>query len=119
MYNLFLDDFRDPQEAYDYKADNDYLDLEWIVVRSYSAFVQMIEQKGLPEIISFDHDLTLEFYKGEESYDQLNVKTGYHCAQWLVEFCKSKHLPIPEYKIHTMNPLGEMNIRNVLEDVKN
>ena len=52
MYHLFLDDIRTPDMIYEPKQAQ-----EFIVVRSYTAFVAYIQENGLPQYISFDNDL--------------------------------------------------------------
>lgn len=113
-YKLFLDDFRKPEEAYKMTNDPVYLE-EWIICKKYQKFIDCIEEKGLPEIISFDHDLSARMYSGRISYREMKVKSGYHCAIWLIEYCKENQLPLPEYKIHTVNKLGYENILKILE----
>jgi acyl CoA:acetate/3-ketoacid CoA transferase alpha subunit len=51
-YKLFLDDLRTVQMVYANAQDGDF-----VVVRTYEAFVQCITDRGLPEFISFDNDL--------------------------------------------------------------
>jgi hypothetical protein len=92
MVKLFLDDVRTP-------PDN-----TWIVLRNYSEAVQFIANKGVPDIISFDHDL------GEE-------ESGYDFAKWLVQ----KHLDGDidilniEIRIHSANPVGRENIQGLFK----
>lgn len=91
MRKLFLDDCR---KAPDYT---------WDVVRNYDQFVAYIQLHGVPDIISFDHDLGQE-----ESVE----KTGYDCAKWLVE---RGLLPSKGYYVHSMNPVGKDNIDFVMQ----
>jgi hypothetical protein len=74
-YNLFLDDYRMPKDAFAYMHLKIYLDVEWIVVRNYQAFISLIEGKGIPDMISFDHDLADEHYDKEivqgQTYDEI------------------------------------------------
>lgn len=56
-YNLYLDDFRDPRDSGYYLNNPIYETLEWVVVRNYDEFVKCVEENGVPEVISFDHDL--------------------------------------------------------------
>jgi NAD+-processing family protein with receiver domain len=106
MRKLFLDDTRKPP------------DFTWDVVRNYEEFVAYITLHGVPDIISFDHDLGFEHYPfNEESpgkeipYDSYNEKTGYHCAQWLVE----NHKLPKQYLVHSMNMIGKANIEFVMD----
>jgi hypothetical protein len=115
---LFLDDERLPRDV-------TWIDLPlgpWVVVRSYAEFTRLIEKDGLPDHISFDHDLGLEHYQAYEKacsvpvpapppYDSFKEKTGYHCARWLVDYCIDHGwLALPSYTIHSKNVIGEGNI---------
>lgn len=106
MKKLFLDDCRKSPDS------------SWDVVRSYIEFVSYIDKNGVPDYISFDHDLSFEHYPlAEENpgkdipYNQYNEKTGYDCAKWLIE---RGTLP-KHYRIHSMNPAGALNIRFVMQ----
>lgn len=90
MTKLFLDDVRDP-------PDN-----SWVTVRSFDDFIGWIVLHGVPDLISFDHDL------GE------NQPTGMDCAKWLVE----NELPIKGWKVHSANPPGHANIESLLSNWK-
>jgi hypothetical protein len=111
MRKLFLDDSRKPP------------DFTWDVVKSYEQFIAYIKLHGVPDIISFDHDLGDEHYavyqdtphvsegKAQDYYGKFQEKTGYDCAKWLVE---NNKLP-KEFYVHSMNPVGALNIRFVME----
>lgn len=124
-YNLFLDD--DPKRI-PHKLSWIQLPLvEWTIVRSYQAFVDIILKEGIPEIISFDHDLADEHYQEffahtKENrpleYSNLTEKTGRDAALWLANYCVDNHTPIPVYYIHTLNPDGGANIVSILESAK-
>lgn len=116
MYKLFLDDLRNPIDAYFYMHAPIYNEEGWTIVRNYAEFVDMITSQGIPEIVSFDHDLGPEAYKCQTDipYDQFTEKTGYHCAQWLINYCIDHNKNIPKYVlIHTMNPVGRQNIESL------
>jgi len=85
---LFLDDVREAPDG------------SWHVVRSYDEFVRYIEAHGMPDEISFDHDL------GD------GVPSGMDCAKWLVE----TERPVPRFTVHSANPPGRMNIFSLLEN---
>jgi hypothetical protein len=106
-YNLFLDDVREP---------NLFLNdtRTWVIVRGYNDFVKIITERGLPEFISFDHDLADEHYNQIVDYEKYVEKTGYDCAKWLMEYCIKNNKTLPNYQIHSMNPVGRMNINMVL-----
>ena len=93
-YALYLDDERSPKT-----------DREWVIVRSYDAFVAIIEERGLPSHMSLDHDL------GEDS------KSGFKCAKWLVERCLDEgwDLTPVDINVHSANTVGRENIRGLLE----
>lgn len=98
---LFLDDVRTPFNS------------RVAVVRNYDEFVAYIEKNGVPDLISFDHDLSFEHYPlGENNpgmsipYDGYKEKTGLHCARYLIE----NKLPVKYWTVHSMNVTGKMNI---------
>ena len=89
---LYLDDIRTVPTGY-------------FLVTSYDEFVSFLKEHGLPIFISFDHDL------GEG-------KTGYDCAKYLVEYCLDHFKTLPDYKVHSQNPVGKENIEKLLENFK-
>lgn len=115
---LFLDDIRYPIEAYHYTRQDIFLRKDWYIVRSYEQFVDRILEKGLPEMISFDHDLAEIHYLKPDS-DEYIEKTGYDCAKWLVEYCMDYYLDLPKFYCHSMNPVGKENIESLLKNFKN
>ncbi len=141
-YNLFLDDMRKPEHAYIHpKRDGNSIVItshslenmsgvpnnDWVVVRTYEDFVQTIEEKGIPNAVSFDHDLDEEhirhYYKVTEStgvikYDNLKVKTGKHCAEYFVQKYKELQPPhIPHVYIHSANQWGVQEIKRALKEI--
>jgi len=129
-YKLFLDDNVErrwppskvvwvPGMVYD---DND----NWILCQNYDEFVSCILKNGLPEFISFDHDLSYEHEKEGArvnftkffDYSRVEEKTGLHCAKWLVDYCIDNKLKLPEYVIHSMNTGGVVNISTYLKNAK-
>lgn len=115
---LFLDDIRYPIEAYHYTKNDIFLRKDWHIVRNYEQFVNRIVEKGLPEMISFDHDLADIHYLKPDS-DEYKEKTGYDCAKWLIEYCMDNFLDVPKFYCHSMNPVGKKNILSLLENYKN
>lgn len=118
-YNLFLDDVRDPSMVANYahwSLRAMYRLDKWNIVRSYEEFVAYIEEFGLPEVISFDHDLSEEHYAPESEGWVYVEKTGLDCAKWLCEYCDKNEKELPEWYIHSMNPVGAENIRKQLEN---
>lgn len=121
-YNLFLDDERTPLDTFGYTNNPIYLNVEWKIVRTYDAFVSYILKYGVPKMISFDHDLGEEHYKKcigvtVINYDELEEKTGYDAAKWLVEFSMDNgFMELPKCYIHTMNTVGGENIKCLLNN---
>jgi hypothetical protein len=60
----------------------------------------------------------MNLHKGEFRYDKMKEKTGFDCAKWLVNYCLERNLDLPEYFIHTMNPIGAENIKSLFENYK-
>ena len=125
MSKLFIDDIRKPldvKHAWHKGAWEEFPSLfSWDIVRSYADFTKYILDKGLPTVISFDHDLSFEHYPQDEesmiaaiNYAKFNEKTGYDCAKWLVDYCMTNNLPLPDFYVHSFNPVGRMNIINFL-----
>ncbi len=107
---LWLDDYRDcfsdPEWLVFSPIDQD----EVVWVKNYTEFVRYINDIGIPDAISFDHDLG-EFINGEE-------KTGYNCVQYLVDYCIDNNIEFPEYNIHSANPVGKDNMKFLIENYK-
>lgn len=120
-YNLFLDDERFPRQV-------TWVDLplvQWLIVRNYNDFLRIIKDKGLPQRISFDHDLCWQDQNAgivvtgggfSIDYSVYKERTGYDCAKWLVNYCLDKNLPLPEFYIHTFNTVGGQNIKSLLDN---
>jgi hypothetical protein len=122
MKKLFLDDERKPFDV-QWISDVRYYELDWDIVRSYDQFVEYILEKGIPDFVSFDHDLADEHYQAlEESedhqYHATLEKTGYMCAKWLVAHCSDNKIKFPEFKVHSMNPIGKDNIIYYIKSAK-
>jgi hypothetical protein len=102
-YQLFLDDLRTVDMVYDASRINDF-----IVVRTYDAFVTCIIEKGLPDFISFDNDLGLD-EQGDVAPD------GYAAAKWLV-YESGLDLRSLRFAVHSANPVASVQIRSLLEN---
>ncbi len=114
---LFLDDIRWPPDAYHYTKQDIFLREDWHIVRDYTEFASRILENGLPEMISFDHDLGDKQEVKSGSQEDVE-KTGYDCAKWLVEYCMDHNTELPEFYCHSMNPVGKENIENLLNNFK-
>lgn len=132
-YRIFLDDYREPTQCVNYmhrrigNKNHIYLDPNWVITKNYKEFVDCIIINGLPELISYDHDLSDEHYSGEinnetdwSDYYLMNDRemTGYDCAKWLVDYCETNGLVLPEFFVHSMNPIGRQNIQNYLDNYR-
>jgi hypothetical protein len=100
-----------------YLDDSRECPIGWVCVKNYDEFVSYIKLNGVPDVISFDHDLAMEHYpfydtasKNCIDYDKYKEKTGYDCAKYLVE----NDLPIKFWAVHSMNPIGSQNIAGLL-----
>lgn len=129
MTLLWLDDLRDPILDLEKKVPKiNFKTIVW--VKCFESFTEWIEKNGLPDVISFDHDLAFEHYTPEcfwnnyqlskEYQDSQNYKekTGLDCAKWLCDYCLRNSLTLPKYYIHSANPVGADNINNYLYNYK-
>lgn len=125
MKRLFLDDIREVAGAYSYTKNPIYTK-KWDIVRSYDSFVDYINKNGIPDVISFDHDLAPNHYvkflqqgnliNYDEDFQDL---TGYHCAKWLVDYMLDNEITkLPEIYVHSMNPAGRQNIKSLFQNFK-
>ena len=105
---IYLDDVRTP------------IDKDWLVVRNFHEFVNLVNKVGLEsiELISLDHDLgdsaMREWHKNVYhnytlNYDNITEKTGMDCTKWLVEqWLDGK--PVVDVVIHSANAIGSANM---------
>ena len=113
MYYLFLDDVREPAQVTWVKLPPF---VSWTIVRNYNQFVEAVTRDGLPEFVTFDHNLTDESYSGY--YRPVGERTGYHCAKFMVKYCKENRLAFPRYTVHSMNLTGKADIVQMIEQFK-
>ena len=116
MKRIYLDDVRTP------------VDGDWIVVRNYDEFVAKVTEIGLENIdmISLDHDLgdtaMKEWYENvsvnyQLNYDNIEEKTGYDCAKWLVDqWLNGK--PVVDVFTHSANAIGASNIMGYINNYR-
>ena len=114
---IYLDDVRTP-------VDKE----SWMVVRNYDEFVDRITKIGLKniEVISLDHDLgdtaMAEWHKNVYhnytlNYDNIQEKTGYDCAKWLVERWMDGQ-PVVDVYTHSANAIGSANIMGYINNYR-
>ena len=123
---LFLDDIRHPHDVYRYTQQIMFLQKKWEIVKNYNDFIEWFAKNGLPDFISFDHDLadmentspppSVNNDQSKEWQDAQihNEKTGYECAKWLVDYCLDNNLGCPKFYCHSMNPVGKDKINGLL-----
>ncbi len=95
-YKLFLDDKRSPPSG------------EWVVARSYAEFRDVTKKRGMPEMVSFDYDLT-------DDYTDTSTKTGLACARWMMREVAMTGARCPDFKVHSQNHRGAAMIRSEME----
>ena len=95
---MYLDEIQTPIEEFDF------------IARSFDEAVSIIKENGVPNFISFDHDLGVDC-------DGNILKTGYDLAKWLVNSDLDNEYTLPfnfKYKVHSQNPVGKRNIISLL-----
>ena len=102
-YKLFLDDIRNVPMVFPELTNNDF-----VVVRSYHAFVKHIMKHGVPDFISFDNDL------GEDALHNI-LPDGYACAKWLV-YKSGLDIRNLKYNVHSANPVASKQIKGLLDN---
>lgn len=101
---LFVDDLRNVVDVYDVICVDRFK-----VVRDVDEAKTWIQCNGIPEFISFDHDLA----------DDDHRTTGYALAKWIVDEVLDGHLEFPanfKYQVHSANPVGRANIAGLLDN---
>jgi hypothetical protein len=93
-YRLFIDDIRDPVAP------------DWVIARTSFEAIALLEARGCPFEISFDHDLggddtAMVVAKKLVSMD-LDAGGGFIPADFV-------------YSVHSANPVGKGNIEGLLE----
>jgi len=116
--SLYLDDVRTPTETLPgYNP--------WNIVRNYAEFEKWIIENGIPDLISFDHDLADEhmndYYRqfAKEGfqipdYESYKEKTGLDCARFVVEYSQKMNVPLKQCVVHSANPVGAKNIHSYI-----
>ena len=97
-YKLYLDDVRPIPEG-------------WIGMRCFHSFTLFIKDHGLPQEISFDHDLGVI----EDTMDL--ALNGYDCARWLLDKYQDETNNI-KIHVHSANPVGRERIINLFRDYR-
>ena len=94
---LYIDDIRQPKTNFTK------------IVRTCEEGQLYIKEHGMPDFISFDHDLGM--VNGEER------KSGYDFAKWIVDSDLDGDIDIPNdfnFNVHSANPVGAEKIKSIL-----
>lgn len=125
---LWLDDQRDPYKYLSTKSKSAtfarnkqfYDDLlkqynaNFVWVKNIYQFIDYIEKNGIPQFVSFDHDLNNRGGGEGLSDEQKLNNNGVNCAKWLVNYCKQMGHPLPKFYVHSANPKHGPEINRVL-----
>lgn len=90
---LFIDDIRTPPDD------------SWKVAKNSNEAKKFIEDYGIPDCISFDHDL------GEDDTSMIFVN-------WLIDQILDKNVVFSKFKffVHSDNPVGSKNIEETIKN---
>lgn len=97
-YKLYLDDVRPVPEG-------------WVGVNNFNDFVKTVKKRGMPDFVSFDHDLTYAHYDNLPTKE----KTGYDAAKWLIEYCERNGIDKINFNVHSANYIAVAAITFLLE----
>jgi len=125
---LWLDDQRDPYKYLSTKSksatfarnkqfyDNllKQYNVNFVWVKNLYQFIDYIEKNGVPQFVSFDHDLNNRGGGEGLSDEQKLSNNGVNCAKWLVNYCKKVGEPLPKFYVHSANPKHGPEINRVL-----
>ncbi len=125
---LWLDDQRDPYKYLNTKSksatfarNKQFYDtllkqynVNFVWVKNLYQFINYIEKNGLPQFVSFDHDLNNRGGGEGLSDEQKLNNNGVNCAKWLVNYCKQTVQSIPKFYVHSANPKHGPEITKVL-----
>lgn len=107
---LWLDDCRNPYIDLEGKVPTPNQIVEWVI--NFEQFKQWIGKYGLPDTISFDHDLA-DFHDVD---GEVIEYTGMTCAKWLIDYCMDNKLKLPKFFVHSANESGKKNIESILNN---
>lgn len=95
-YKMFIDDERFPVTD------------DWVIVRSSAEAIDYVQQHGMPQEISFDHDL------GGDDTSRVFIK-------WLIDaFCRQAvSFPVGfTFSVHSQNPIGAEWINSTINSLQ-
>lgn len=120
--SLYLDDTRTPTDTIPGYHP-------WNIVRNYNEFTEWIIKNGIPDLISFDHDLAEEHVDDyfnqltnqgfqQPNYQLYKEKTGLDCANFIAEYCQKMKVDLKNCCVHSHNPVGATNIQSFINGFK-
>ena len=100
-YYIYLDDVRENDTWFRQHLNTEY----WIpcVVRSYDEAIHVLDH--MRDYMSENETLILDL-----DHDLGETENGYDVCKWMVE----NEFPICYFHIHSMNPVGSANMRQLL-----
>ena len=106
---IFLDDERSPQFVSNKIPD--FGSYEWVVIRNYFKFTDFVDNNiNRISLVSFDHDIDSLEWNGKDA------------ADYLLDVCMDNNITLPDFIVHSMNPIGKENIiglyKNYLDKVE-
>ena len=96
IWHLYIDDVRNPPT---------YEENQYTLARTVDEAKELILKNGMPQTISFDHDLG-------------GVSTTIDLIKWIIEGYLDGNIEIPagfKYYVHSMNPVGRENIHSLMQ----
>lgn len=121
---LWLDDVREPYSYFSkpknsgiWKLNNDYYSKNvfsrynpnFIWVKNLKEFQDYILNNGMPDMVSFDHDIKPKYHVGK-------FENGEDVAKWFVSYCNKNNLKLPFVFSHSANLNGREQINNILSN---
>lgn len=100
---LWLDDVRLPPQYWDIGRPSTTI----VVVTTAQDAIKYLKT-GLVTCISLDHDLG----------DEKEVGNGYQVACEIERLVNDNRIPMPEYYVHSQNPVGKANIEAAMESAR-
>lgn len=104
-YYLFLDDERNPDLAgldpNAFRGARSAPAIECVVARDHAGFCRVIDERGIPAFVSFDHDIG-------------PGPSGMECAHYLVNRCQDMDVVLPQWRVHSKNGPGADNIEGLM-----
>lgn len=122
-YVLVLEDIRRLEGI---KFVEKYELMEKVLATSYDEFLKIIYQRGLPEMVSLDHDLCSDHYiigarnyfTHLRGYEKCPTKNGLDAAKFMVSYCEKHKEKLPVVYVHSQNPAGRQAILQLINQYK-